>query len=344
MKIIVDAFGGDNAPAEIIKGAIAATQEREDLQIILTGPSSQIHNCVKMNSLDLGDIEVRDAKSIIPVDVDPFKIRHEYNESSMAIGLKMLAEDEGDAFVSAGSTGAVGVGANLFVKRIKGVRKPAIGTIVPGKKGPVLLMDCGANDNCFPDVLNFFGLMGSIYMEKVMGVENPKVGLANIGVEPNKGTDLQRGAYEVMEKNDKINFMGNCEVRDILFNAADVVIADGFTGNIILKTMEGVAKMLLGSLKDIYLSSAVTKLSYLGVRKGMHGLKNQFDTKKIGGAPLIGINKPVIKAHGSSNAEAMKNAIFQAASYAESGAIDVIRDSIPSKRERISPEANTNES
>ena len=315
MKIIVDAFGGDNAPAEIIKGAIAATQEREDLQIILTGPSSQIHNCVKMNSLDLGDIEVRDAKSIIPVDVDPFKIRHEYNESSMAIGLKMLAEDEGDA-----------------------------GTIVPGKKGPVLLMDCGANDNCSPDVLNFFGLMGSIYMEKVMGVENPKVGLANIGVEPNKGTDLQRGAYEVMEKNDKINFMGNCEVRDILFNAADVVIADGFTGNIILKTMEGVAKMLLGSLKDIYLSSAVTKLSYLGVRKGMHGLKNQFDTKKIGGAPLIGINKPVIKAHGSSNAEAMKNAIFQAASYAESGAIDVIRDSIPSKRERISPEANTNES
>lgn len=332
MKIIVDAFGGDNAPLEIIKGAALAVQELEDVEIILTGDKKVIHDVAAENHIDLEHIEVRNAPDIIPVDVDPFLIRHQYADSSMAVGLKMLAQGEGDAFVSAGSTGAVVVGANIFVKRIKGVRKAAIGTIIPGDKGPVLLMDCGANDNCSPDVLNFFATMGSLYMEKVMGIENPRVGLANIGVEPNKGTDLQRGAYQLMKENDKINFQGNTEVRDIPFTPVDVVIADGFTGNVILKVLEGTAKMLLGNIKQIFLSGTMSKLSYLGVRKGMKGLKNKFDSKKVGGAPLMGINKPVIKAHGSSNAEAMKNAIRQAKTYAEAGVIDVIRDNVPPRR------------
>lgn len=332
MKIIVDAFGGDNAPLEIIKGAAMAVEELEDVTIILTGDSKVIHDVAEENHISLENIEVRNAPDVIPVDVDPFLIRHEYADSSMAVGLKMLAKGEGDAFVSAGSTGAVVVGANIFVKRIKGVRKAAIGTIIPGDNGPVLLMDCGANDNCSPDVLNFFGTMGSIYMEKVMGIENPRVGLANIGVEPNKGTDLQREAYKLMQENDKINFTGNTEVRDIPFTASDVVIADGFTGNVILKVLEGTAKMLLGNIKKIYLSGTLSKLSYLGVRKGMHGLKNKFDSKKVGGAPLMGINKPVIKAHGSSNAEAMMNAIRQAKTYAEAGVIDVIRENVPPRR------------
>lgn len=340
MKIIVDAFGGDNAPLEIIKGAALAVEELDDVEIVLTGDSKVIHDVAEENHINLENIEVRNAPNVIPVDVDPFAIRHEYADSSMAVGLKMLAQGEGDAFVSAGSTGAVVVGANLFVKRIKGVRKPAIGTIIPGDNGPVLLMDCGANDNCSPDVLNFFGTMGSIYMEKVMGIENPRVGLANIGVEPNKGTDLQREAYKLMQENDKINFQGNTEVRDIPFTPVDVVIADGFTGNVILKVLEGTSKMLLGNIKKIFLSGTMSKLSYLGVRKGFSGLKNKFDSKKVGGAPLMGINKPVIKAHGSSNAEAMMNAIRQAKTYAETGVIDVIRENVPQRKHQTA-EADT---
>ncbi|MBQ9066245.1 MAG: phosphate acyltransferase PlsX [Clostridia bacterium] len=332
MKIIIDAFGGDNAPLEILKGALLA-KEKYGCDLVLAGNEEQILACAKENGLDLNGMEILNAENTIPVEVDPFRIRHEYSECSLAVGLKALAAGEGDAFVSAGSTGAIVVGANLFVKRIKGVRKAAIASIIPGDKGPYLLLDCGANDNCSPDVLNFFGLMGSIYMEKVMGVENPRVGLANIGVEPNKGTDLLRGAYELLAANDKINFIGNVEVRDVPFTAADVVVADGFTGNVILKVLEGTSKMLLGNIKTIFTANLGTKLSYLGVKRGMAGLKDKFDSKKVGGAPLMGVRKPVIKAHGSSNAEAVMNAVGQAITYAETGVIDIIEQNTP-KRER----------
>lgn len=338
MKIIVDAFGGDNAPLEIIKGAVLARDQLVGVEPVLVGDEEEIRRVCAENSIDLGNIEVHTANGFIPVDVDPFQIRHAYSECSMAVGLKMLADGEGDAFVSAGSTGAVVVGANLFVKRIKGVRKPAIGSIIPGDKGSYLLMDTGANDNCSPDVLNFFGTMGSLYMEKVMRVPNPRVGLANIGVEPNKGTDLQQKAYELLSANPNINFVGNVEARDIPFTAADVVITDGFTGNIYLKTLEGTAKMLLGNVKQIFTANTMSKLSYLGVRKGFHGLKNKFDSKKVGGAPLIGVRKPVIKAHGSSNAEAILNAIRQAQTYAEAGVIDIITENAAKSRKKAADE------
>ncbi len=329
MKIIVDAFGGDNAPLEILKGSLEA-KDAFGVDILFCGDKEAIQACAAENNLDISGVEIKDADGFIPVEEDPMKIRHQYKNSSLAVALRALKDGEGDAVVSAGSTGAVVVGATLFLKRIKGA-KPALGVIMPHNEGNFMMIDGGGNTKVTPDALHQFAMMGSIYMEKVMGIANPRVGLANIGAEPNKGTDLQVEAYQIMKNATEYNFIGNAEVRDIPFGGVDVVVADGFTGNIFLKTYEGVAMMLLKNIKNIFMKNTLSKLSYLGVKSGVGELKGKLDYNAVGGAPLIGVQKPVIKAHGSSKAETFKNAIRQAISYAESGAIQAITDNLPKR-------------
>ena len=322
MKIIVDAFGGDNAPLEIIKGALLAKQEL-GCDILLCGCEEELRKCAADNGLDLSGVELKTAEGFIPVEENPMKIRTEYKNCSLAVAMKALAAGEGDAVVSAGSTGALVAGATMFVKRIKGA-VPAFGVIMPHNEGNFMMIDGGGNINVTPEMLDKFAYMGSVYMGQVMGVQNPRVGLANIGVEPNKGTDLQKEAYKLMSASSDYNFIGNAEVRDIPMGGVDVVVADGFTGNIFLKTYEGVALMLMDNFKGIFKKNALTKLSAMGVMGGLKELKSKLDYNAVGGAPLIGVKKPVIKAHGSSKDVTFKNAIAQAMTYVDSGAIEAI--------------------
>lgn len=327
MKILVDAFGGDNAPLEIIKGSLLAKEEY-GFDIILCGDESLIKTCARENGIDITSLAIKHAEGKIPVEADPRSILKKYNDCSMAVGLKALAEGEGDAFVSAGSTGALVVGATFIVKRIKGIRRPAIASIMPSDTTPFMLMDCGANVEVTPEGLHNFGVMASIFMKKVMGVSDPRVGLLNIGAEDNKGTDLYVKANELMRSQSDYNFIGNVESREVPFGAADVVVADGFTGNIFLKTYEGAAMMVMKNIKAMYKKNALTKVSALGVKSGIMELKDKMDYNKLGGAPIMGVQKPVIKAHGSSGAEAIKNAIHQAEIYANQGVIEEIANAV----------------
>jgi len=244
-------------------------------------------------------------------------------DSSLSVGFHALKDGKVDAFVTAGNTGAVVVGGTLIVKRMKGVKRPALTSLIPNAVGSYLLMDMGANVECKPQMLQQFGIMGSVYMEKIVGIKNPKVGLANIGVEEYKGTPLQQEAFKLLKKA-PINFIGNAEVRDVPFGVADVVVADGFTGNIMLKLTEGLAKMFAGELKGIMKKNAITKLGALTMVSGIKEFKDKLDDKKTGGAPLLGVAKPVIKAHGSSDAEAFKNAVSQAIVMIENDVIGTI--------------------
>ena len=341
MKVIVDAFGGDNAPLEILKGCAEARLEY-GCDIMLVGPEDDIRACAVENGIDLQGMEIRGSGKPIPVEVDPRQINREYKDCSMAVGLRALADGEGDAFVSAGSSGALVVGATHFVKRIKGLRSTALATVIPSDTNPYLLLDIGANVNCTPETLDTFAMMGSVYMDKVMKVENPRVGLANIGAESNKGGETLVKAHQLMTESDKYNFIGNVEFRDIPYGAADVVIADGFTGNVYLKTLEGTALMLFGNIKNIFKKNIVTKLAAAMIMSGLKELKKKFDFNEYGGAPLMGISKPVIKAHGTSKAKAFKNAIRQAIQYSESGVIDTIAENIPKKEAALASEEAAN--
>ncbi len=340
MTIIVDAFGGDNAPLEVLKGCIAAKSET-GCNILLCGDEEAIRACAKENDLDLSGMDILTAEGFIPVEEDPRGILKQYKNSSMGVALQALAEGRGDALVSAGSTGALVVGATFIVKRIRGVRRAAIGIVMPADKTPFLLVDGGANTEVTPEALNVFGMMGSVFMEKVRGVADPKVGLLNIGVEPNKGTDLTRAAYEILKNNEHLNFAGNVEAREVPASAVDVVVTDGFTGNVFLKTYEGLAKVLFGNVKGLFYASPVTKVAALAVKPGLKDLKNKFDSEEIGGSPLLGISKPVIKAHGSSKARGYRSAILQAITFAESGAIATIEANLPKKD--TSPEEASDE-
>jgi glycerol-3-phosphate acyltransferase PlsX len=326
MKIIVDAFGGDNAPVEIIKGAMLAVDEY-DVDIVLVGDENKIADCVNSNNIALKRTEIVDAKEIITMHDDAKSVVKEKSNSSMAVGFKLLNEGKGDAFVSAGNTGAITVGATLITKRIKGIKRPAIATVMPSAKKPILLMDCGANSECRAEFLYQFGLMGDLYMKHILKYDNPKIALANNGTEETKGTPVIREAYALM-KEAPYNFVGNIEGRQIPFGDADVVVADGFTGNLILKTYEGVAKVLMSGIKDAFMKNTISKLSYLGVKSGINDMKKQFDYKEYGGAVMLGVKKPVVKAHGSADANTFKNAIKQAVWFLDNSLIDEIEKSL----------------
>ena len=248
----------------------------------------------------------------------PLSVIRDKSDSSMSVGLRLLEKGEGDAFVSAGNTGALLAGATLLVRRIKGIRRAAIATVLPFPK-PILLMDAGANLVVTPDDLELFAYMGSYYMEKLHGISSPRVGLVNNGTEYNKGLPLQQEAYAKLKDNADLNFVGNIEGKEIPFSPCDVLLADGFTGNIILKYTEGMGKFLLSTLKGLFTKKATTKLAALAMKGELKAMKKQFDASEYGGAPLLGISRPVIKAHGSSDAKALKNAVLQAVAFLSTG-------------------------
>ena len=322
MKIIVDVMSGDNAPLEIIKGAIEAANEYRDHKIIIVGNENVISDTVVQNELNLGDIEIAHAPDVISMEDRALAVVREKRESSMSIGLKMLAAGEADAFVSAGNTGALITGATLIVKRIMGINRAAIASILP-LSCPVLLMDSGANLNVTSDNILQFAFMGAKYMEKIYNVERPRVGQLNNGTEYNKGNALQIESYQMLSDSG-LNFVGNVESKEVPFGVCDVLVCDGFTGNIFLKSVEGMGKFLMGTLKDVLRTNVVTMASTLTMKAKIKELKTQFDSSEHGGAPLLGISKPVIKAHGSSNAKAIKNAVRQAIFFVNTGINDDI--------------------
>ncbi len=322
MKIIVDAFGGDNAPLSVLKGADLAVKEY-GIDIVLTGNEIKIKEIAQINNISLDRMEIVHTTEIMDMHDQPTELVRSKKNTSLGLGMQLLAEDKGDAFVSAGSTGAIVVGGSLIVKRLKGIKRAAIGTMLPTKTGHVLLMDCGANADCRPEMLLQFGIMADNYLKKVMGIEKPKIALLNIGTEDTKGGELQLEAYKLL-KDSSINFVGNIESRELPKAKCDAVITDGFTGNITLKLYEGVASTVMSMLKDVLQKNAISKLAAALIMGGLRRIKSKFDSSKVGGAILLGVKKPVIKAHGNSNAEAIKNAIHQAVLTVEKDVIGSI--------------------
>ena len=318
MKIILDAMGGDHAPEAPVLGAIDAAKTF-GTQITLVGRGEEILGVMRKHGIDNlpEGMEIANADDVVDMHDDPGSVIHKRKNSSMVVGLKMLAEGQGDAFVSAGSTGALLTGATLIVKRVKGIRRAAMGPAFPNKAGgKTVICDCGANAECTPEFLLQFGLVGSLFAKKSLGVANPKVGLLNIGTEDSKGTPLQKESYAKLQKAHEqglLNFVGNVEARDVPLGAVDVVVCDGFSGNVLLKSIEGTA-MYMGSLMKhkIFKRSFFSKLGYLLCKQGVDEVMSLLDYRTIGGTQFLGIKKPVIKAHGSSDALAFRNALRQA--------------------------------
>ena len=327
MRIIVDAFGGDNAPDAIIKGAAEAVAAYGHT-VVLTGDETTLRARFEALHLPTDGIEFLHADSVMDMHEEPRHILKEQRGSSMAVGLTAVAEGKGDAFVSAGSTGALLMGATFLVKRVKGVSRPALAPLMPGEKGPVMLIDCGANAECRPDMLAQFAHMGSIYYTRVLNAGKPaRVGLINIGTEETKGGELQLKTYALLKDSD-LNFVGNVEARELLSGEADVLVTDGFTGNVILKLAEGVARQLLSRVKAVFLTNWCTKLAALIVKPHLGTLKQSMDTSEFGGAPLLGVKKPVVKAHGNADANMIKNAIRVAAAFAEADVIGTLEQAL----------------
>lgn len=324
MKILVDAFGGDNSPISVIKGCLQAKYEWPDLNIALCGNEDELLKIGMRQGFNLKKLELIDAKDQITMSQNPTTIFDSKNESSMSIGLKMLKNNQADAFVSAGNTGALAVGASLFVGKLEGIKRAALAPILPTTNGRCLLIDAGANLECRPKTLKQFAIMGSVYAKRILVVSNPQVGLLNVGVEKNKGTALLQETYNLLNCCDEINFIGNIESRNVILGGCDVLVSDGLCGNIILKTMEGTAKFFSNELKNLFNKNNLTKFAYMLLHKELKNFRKSMNYTNHGGAIFLGIQKPVIKAHGSSNATAIKNAVKQAKLCVEQKIIDEI--------------------
>lgn len=328
MRIIIDAMGGDNAPREIVKGAVRAKREL-GVDITLVGREDDVLACLKDEGC--GDIDVINADEVITMEDDPSTATRRKKNSSMAVALSMLSDGLGDAMVSAGSTGALLTGATLTVKRIHGIRRAAMAPVLPAGEHGVILIDCGANVECTAEYLLQFAYMGSFYAKKMMGCENPRVGLLNVGTEDTKGGELQHQAFALLKaagEEGRINFVGNIEGTGVFSGAADVIVTDGFTGNVLLKTTEGVIKYMMKTLKGVFYKNTVNKLAAAVLKNDLGGMKKSMDVNEVGGTALIGISKPVIKAHGSSNADAVFAAVRQAVAFVEADVIDDIKANI----------------
>lgn len=332
MKIIVDAMGGDNAPLEIVKGALAG-QKHWGVDIVLTGDENAIREALTQ----CGQPEVPAGMEIISTSQtvemcdDPATVFRRKKDTSMGVGLTMLREGQGDALVSAGSTGALLTGATLITKRIHGIRRAAMAPVIPTTTGQAVLIDCGANAECTPEYLVQFAYLGNFYAQQVLGLAKPRVGLLNIGVEDSKGTDLQKQTLARLRQaaeEGHLHFIGNIEAKEAIKGGCDVIVTDGFSGNILLKTMEGVGSFAGSALKGMFKKNLLTKLAALAVMPGLNDFKAKLDPNKVGGTAFIGIARPVIKAHGASNAEAIENAIGQATAFARSGLIEKIEENV----------------
>ena len=329
MKIIVDAMGGDNAPGAIVQGAMDAAVARPDLEIVLVGQEEAVKAAIGGKALP--NVSVVNATEVIEICDDPATAFKKKKDSSITVGLNLLKSGEGDAFVSAGSTGALLSAATLVVKRVRGIRRAAMCPVIPTATGQAVLIDCGANAECTVEYLTQFAYLGSFYAAHVLGIQNPRVGLLNIGAEPSKGDDLRRATWPVLQaagERGEINFIGNIEAKEAIKGGCDVIVADGYSGNIMLKTIEGVGSYLGGEVKKMFLQSAKTKVAALLMKDSLREFKSKLDPDRVGGTAFLGISKPVIKAHGSSSARAIENAIYQAVRVAESGIIAAIEENI----------------
>ena len=331
MKIIIDAMGGDRAPEQIVLGALQAAKEF-GVKIVLIGRGEEMLTCMKSQGWDTlpAGVEVANAEDVVDMHADPAEVLRQHRGSSMVLGLKMLADGGGDAFISAGNSGALLTAATLVVKRIRGIRRAAFAPLLPVGGGTILI-DAGANNECTPEYLLQFGCMGSLYAKKAHHKPEPRVALLNNGAEEGKGDELHRAAYELLKQageNGMINFIGNIEARDVPDGGADVVVADGFSGNVLLKSIEGTAIYMSKLMKEMFTRSAVSKLGYLCCKKGVNHIKQQMDYREVGGSILVGITKPVIKAHGSSDARAIRGAIKQAIAAVESDFCEDIRANV----------------
>ena len=325
MRIILDGMGGDNAPEAIVKGAILASKEI-NTEIVIVGDEAKISKLLK--KAKAGDsISVVNASESIENNEAPVKAVRTKKDSSIVKGITMVKDGEGDVFISAGSTGAILAGGLFILGRIQGIDRPTLASIYPvmGSK-PSLLTDAGANPECKPNNLLEFATMGSVYMEKVMGRTNPTVGLVNNGVEDNKGTTLTKAAHELLEKSN-LNFIGNVEARDVPNGACDVIVTDGFTGNAILKTTEGMGLMVLREMKKHFTASPLSKIGAILTRKQLIEIKQEFDYTEYGGAPILGVKGALLKMHGSSDETAVKATILKAIPYVEGRVVDIIQDS-----------------
>lgn len=327
MRILLDGMGGDNAPEAVVEGAVQASKEIEH-KIVIIGNETALAQQLKKHKYDKDKIEIVHASQVIENDDPPVRAVRSKKDSSMVIGLNMLKEGNGDVFISAGNTGALMAGGLFILGRIQGIDRPALASIYPilGKEAS-LLVDAGANAECKPNNLLEFAMMGSIYMEKVIGRKSPIVGLANIGAEETKGTTVVKAAYELLEKSN-LRFAGNVEARDIPSGAVDVIVCDGFTGNIILKLTEGMAISMLKFMKHKFTEGTKAKMGALLLQGKFKGLKSEMDYSEYGGAPILGVKGPIVKMHGSSDAKAVKNTILKAIPYVEEKVVSIIENSV----------------
>ena len=331
MRILIDAMGGDNAPAEIVRGAVEASRDFT-VDVALVGQQDKILACLKDIGVEPGEhIRIVDAPDIISMEDDPSTATRKKPNSSMAVALNMLHRGEGDAVISAGSTGALLSGATLTVHRVRGIRRACFGPVLPNGGKGTLLIDCGANVECTAEYLLQFAYMGKFYAHDLLGIENPRIGLLNIGTEETKGTELQKQTYVLLKQArdaGRLNFVGNIEAREVLSGSVDVLVCDGFSGNILLKCIEGTAMTLMKKLKGIFYKNTVNKLAAAILKKDVYALKALLDPGEVGGTALLGISKPVIKAHGSSDARAIRSAVRQAITFIDSGVIASIEKNV----------------
>ncbi len=314
MKLILDAMGGDHAPLAMIKGAAMALERFEDVELIIVGREAELRALCEEEKLSTSRMTFLDAPEVVTMEDAPQAVVMSKKNSSMAVGLRALAAGEGEAFISAGNTGALMTGATLLVRCVKGIKRAAIATVLPMEQ-PLLLVDSGSNVVVTAENMVQFAVLGSVYMERVFGIKKPRVGLLNNGTEEHKGTPIVQEAHHLLSNAEGIRFVGNIEGKDIPFACCDVLVTDGFTGNVVLKTIEGLSKFILQKLKGMYFKNLKNKLSALLIKGEFRLLKKSFDAGEYGGAPFLGIQKPVFKAHGSSDATAVMNAIRQARAY-----------------------------
>lgn len=325
--IAIDAMGGDNAPFEIVKGCIEAVKEY-NVKLILVGKKSLIDNELKRYSFDNNKIEVVNANEVITNDEAPTTAIRRKKDSSLVVGLNLVKEGTAKAFVSAGSTGAILTGGTVIIGRIKGIERPALATVLPTISGFSFLIDCGANVDSKPTYLSQFASMGTVYVENILGVKNPKVGLLNIGVEKEKGNALTKEAYELLENQNNINFIGNIEARDVTLGECDVIVADAFAGNVLLKATEGASSAILSIIKKELMATTISKIGALLLKNSFKNIKKQLDYSEYGGAPFLGLKSLIVKAHGSSDSKAIKNAIRQCVEFIDNDIVAKIEKNV----------------